>query len=105
MTLQAITANRLSDGLVVYFTRLGGWSERLSDARATRDEAEAARLLEESEKTALLDVVGPYVIELERQDGIARPVRYRESIRAAGPSVETATAQTSASAQNTGGAV
>ncbi len=94
MTLQAITANRLSDGLVVYLTQLGGWSERLGDALTTSDRDEAERLLGEAEAAVARQVVGPYLIDLTRDDANLRPARQREAIRAQGPTVETATAQT-----------
>ncbi len=94
MTLQAITANRLSDGLVVYLGGSGGWSERLGDALITSDPDDAARLLLEAEAAVSRHVVGPYLIDLTRDDAIPRPARRREAIRAQGPTVETATAQT-----------
>ncbi len=94
MTLQAITANRLSDGLVVYLSRRGGWSERLDDALTTSGRDDAARLLRQAEGAAARDVVGPYLIDLTRGGENLRPARRREAIRAQGPTVETVTAQT-----------
>ncbi len=94
MTLQTITANRLSDGLVVYLSQRGGWSERLDDARTTNDRDVAARLLRQAEGAAARVVVGPYLIDLTEGGKSLRPARRRELIRARGPTVETATAQT-----------
>ena len=90
MTLKAITANRLDDGLVVYLTPEGGWSERLSEARLARDDDAAAALEAEGGRAeAAQAVVAPYAIDLLREGGVLRPARYREIIRADGPSVET----------------
>ena len=32
-----VTANRLIDGIVVYLTSSGGWTEDIADARSRRD--------------------------------------------------------------------
>lgn len=88
MTLKAVTANRLGDGRVVYLTRLDGWSVRLGDALTARDEAGAAGLVADAERSvADQQVIGPYLIDIEHRDGGLAPVRYREAIRADGPSV------------------
>ncbi len=89
-TLKALTANRLDDGLVVYLTPEGGWSERLCEARLAQDDDAAAALEAEGGRAeAAQAVVAPYAIDLLREDGVLRPARYREIIRADGPSVET----------------
>lgn len=88
MTLQIITANRLSDGLVVYLAEDGCWADSISDAKTLSNDKELETNLAHanSAEQALL-VVGPYEIEVALADnkGI-RPVRYRERIRAYGPS-------------------
>ena len=42
MAQQVVTANRLSDGVVVYLTADGGWTERLSEGCAVDSDADAA---------------------------------------------------------------
>ena len=87
MSRKLVTANRLRDGLVVYLTATGAWSERLAEAAVAEDEA-SKDLLQRAEadaRSAL--VVAPYLIDLvEDAPGIV-PQRYREVIRAKGPSV------------------
>lgn len=86
---QIVTANRLSDGVVVFFAPDGGWSERIASARIVA-KAEGAALLAEAEAAAA-EAVAPYLIDidLDVECGGAQPVprRYRERIRAFGPSI------------------
>lgn len=87
MSAQIVTANRLTDGLVVYFDG-SGWSERLDSGRVAGDEEEAARLLDNAEAEAAGDaVVGPYLVEIAGRKGVRQPTRLRERIRALGPSI------------------
>jgi len=84
-----LTASRLTDGRVVYFTAAGQWSEHLLEAfPVAGSEAEAALLVQGRQGVALRQVVDPYLIEVVRaeQDGLL-PVRLRERIRAFGPTV------------------
>lgn len=88
MTQQIVSANRLTDGLVVYLTAGAGWSERLADGHVAADEAAAERILAaarqaESERI----VVDSYLIDVAEFDGVLRPTKYREYIRAEGPTV------------------
>jgi hypothetical protein len=89
---QVLTANRLSDGAVVYGAD-GAWVERLEDAELLADKAEvAARLAQAKADVAnnLIVLDGEdhnKVMEVVREDGRIRPLRQREIIRAAGPSV------------------
>ena len=87
-----VIANRLGDGLVVYLAEGDVWVERIEDpsVRVADDPAAAADL----EKAGLAaearqEVVGPELIGVERRDGVVVPVRFREVIRAAGPTVRT----------------
>lgn len=90
-TWKAITANRLWDGAVVYLADGGTWRERLEGCRlATNDEEREA--MEAVARWAVQTnmVVAPYVIELDGGSaGTPTPMRLRESIRAAGPTVRT----------------
>ena len=91
MADRIVTANRLSDGLVVYLSgpEWGAtWSERIDDARVAGDDAVAERLLDRAEGPGqAIRVVGPYLIEVTREAAVSRPVSHREAIRAQGPTV------------------
>lgn len=82
------TANRLLDGEVVWLGRGGAWVEQVEQAflAKTEDERDA---LAEIAKRADADniVVEPYEIEATVKQGIVTPVRFRERIRAAGPTM------------------
>lgn len=85
--MKTITANRLTDGRVVYLTPENGWTESADQAVRLDDGATDAAL-----DTALRDVltvVGPYLIEIDADaDGFAPAGRkhVRETIRLTGPS-------------------
>ncbi len=91
MTIQILTANRLRDGLVVFRAADGGWTERLAEALPAADPAQAAAMLLAAETEAAPagseQVVAPYLIDVEVASGTPCPTRYRELIRATGPSV------------------
>jgi Protein of unknown function (DUF2849) len=78
-----VTANRLTDGIVVYLTPEGGWVEDI--ARAARaDTEEETKALEEKgkqdEKARI--VVAVYPMPVEVKDGEVDPLSVREKIRA-----------------------
>lgn len=86
---QIVTANRLSDGIVVFFDRDGGWSDKIERARVVA-KADGDTLIAAAEAAAGA-VVAPYLIDVDSAgagEGV-RPVprRYRERIRAFGPSI------------------
>jgi len=85
--MKAITANRLTDGRVIYRTAQGQWSTRFEDAAPlTDDEAEAVLATAETESAI---AVGPYLIELG--DGAPGGQKWRrETIRIDGPTTGTA---------------
>jgi hypothetical protein len=85
--MKAITANRLTDGRVIYRTAQASWSTLFEDAAPlTEDEAEAGLLAAEAEFAI---AVGPYLIELG--DGAPAGQKWRrEGIRIDGPSAGTA---------------
>lgn len=88
MALQVITANRLVDGAAVYLSPEGGWIQNIALAAVAESEAEATALAAAGER-AVADqvVVAPYLIEVERSAEGIRPKRYRERLRATGPSI------------------
>lgn len=88
MTLHIITGNRLTDGVVVFLAKDGGWTEMLAGSRVIENDEELAQmktLADAAAKAAI--VVEPYPIGVTRDGGDIRPVRYRERIRAYGPSI------------------
>ena len=88
MIYRALTANRLDDGRVVYLTNQGGWTEWLNEAALAGDEDRAEAILARGQaEAAAARVVEPYLIEVVEGDGLVAPLRYREAIRARGPSV------------------
>jgi hypothetical protein len=81
-----VTANRLSDGAVVYRAAVGGWTPRL-DAAAVVTTAQAAKDL-----LAVANgddaAVGAYVAPVEINEGRIEPGNLRERIRVAGPTFD-----------------
>ena len=80
---QMVTANRLSDGLVVYFTDRKGWSENFTDGAVWGDKesADAALIASEEAVKARL-VVGPYLFDVAVTETGPLPISARERIRA-----------------------
>ena len=85
---QVISANRLSDGIVVFRASDGRWVEQLRDAEVLPDPAAA--------KAALVlvqtDIRANQVIEVEAfevavKSGQVEPVHLRDRIRARGPTI------------------
>ena len=84
---QILTASRLNDGAVLYWQG-GGWSESFGEAAVLPDPAEAKVALEgAAEFVRARQLINPYLFEVRLDDGVAVPVKEREVIRAAGPSV------------------
>ncbi len=90
MINQVISANRLGDGIVVYQTAYGDWTEFLAHAQAIdgKDQGEAALDVAFGAVEACL-VVDPYLIDIDDSGGERRPTLGRELIRALGPTVRT----------------
>lgn len=84
--MKVITANRLTDGKVVYRTSDGAWSEDPANAQRL-DDAAAQEALEAALRD-VLTVVGPYPMEVDAQAQAFKPSgrkHLREAIRRAGP--------------------
>ncbi len=83
-----VTANRLSDGAVVYRTAAGGWATQLEQAAVVSTATAAGALL----AAAVADdtgAVGAYVAPVHLEaDGTARPGNLREVIRHGGPTID-----------------
>jgi len=83
-----VTANRLSDGVVVFQDANGAWTEDFNHAALLADEgALAAALLRAQQSAVNNEVVEPYGIDLESRAGHFTPKALREAIRASGPTV------------------
>lgn len=85
---QALTANRLTDGIVVYLAADDRWSESLQDADvAEGKEAADALLVRAAPSVDRNEVVEPYLFEVSPEDEGIRAISVREIIRQAGPTV------------------
>ena len=92
MSLQVITANRQVDGAVVYYTADHTWSQWIADAVVSDDAGAADSALALAKASAFAaGIVEPYQVEVLREAQTLKPVRYREAIRARGPSIYTGT--------------
>lgn len=82
-----VTANRLADGVVVWLTADGRWSETLAQAAVSTSADEVGRLLDLAhgdENTA----VGAYPAPVRSAaDGSVEPANLRERIRVGGPTI------------------
>ena len=83
--MKALTANRLTDGEVVFW-QAGQWVESFGDADLFADDDPAGEAAEAHGKNQPTVVVEPYLIDLVESEGLWAPVSYRERIRALGPS-------------------
>jgi len=84
---QILTANRLRDGDVVYW-KGGQWVQDLKAADIFTDKPAAEQALRDAAAfVATQIVVNPYLFDARREGDVVRPVKEREIIRAAGPSV------------------
>ena len=85
MPYKVLTANRLTDGLVLYLAP-DGWTQNIDSAQRAETDDQAA-VLEDKGKLAAAanEVADPYLIDMD-DDG---PDRWREAIRASGPTVRT----------------
>ncbi len=87
MALQVFTANRVRDGVVVFLSADGRWSEAPEAGGVIGGAGMETRMLalaDAAEEAAM--VIAPYLIEVTETGGGVRPVSLRERIRAYGPS-------------------
>ncbi|MGV1014757.1 MAG: DUF2849 domain-containing protein, partial [Methyloceanibacter sp.] len=79
-----VTANRLTDGIVVYLAPDGSWTEDIARARLAETEEETKVLEDEGKKAEKArQVVAVYPMPVEIKDGTVDPLSVRERIRAA----------------------
>ena len=86
MALKVLTANRLTDGEVVYFNTSDGWRPSLTAGTIAKDEASVEALEKAGAVSAARnEVVDVNLIDVFQDGDTVRPIRLREVIRAAGP--------------------
>jgi Protein of unknown function (DUF2849) len=79
-----VTANRTSDGVVIYRTALKGWSTELSQAAVVRTADDAKALWAEAMADDL-GAVGSYIAPVTiGENGALEPGNFREQIRLRG---------------------
>ena len=82
--LQVASANRLTDGVVVFLDDAGEWTAGLDRAAVARDKR-AGEILLERAKAEAFSVVDPFLVAVtEDDDGTIEPLSLREKIRASG---------------------
>ena len=78
-----VTANRLTDGIVVYLAPDGSWVENIARARIASTEDETKALEDVAAKDVKArKVVAVYPMEVALVDGAVDPLSVREKIRA-----------------------
>ncbi len=81
---KVLTANRVTDGAVVWLTAEYGWSHEFEHAaQLDADAAQAQLALAQAQPWRF---VGPYLVGVE-ESRVERRERLRETIRAGGPTV------------------
>jgi Protein of unknown function (DUF2849) len=86
--LSVLTANRLGDGTVVFLDFEGAWNENIAEAVVAHSPDEVRALEDRGTYDAARNlVVEPYLVEIRVVAGGFEPIRYRERVRAAGPSM------------------
>jgi len=81
---QVLTANRLSDGEVVYLAPDGAWVEAIAAAQVVTGPDAVTALATGQAAERDLKIVHAYLFDITPD---RRPVKMREIIRAAGPTV------------------
>ena len=85
---EVITANRLTDGVVVFQTIDDSWTEDFIRAAVlSGPQATAGALARAKQDEANNIVVDPYAIVVEERNGHLAPKALREAIRATGPTI------------------
>lgn len=85
--MKVLTANRLSDGITVWYCQ-SGWSEAFAGVQIAEDTNSESRLAALGAMAfANNEVVDVNLIDVKIVDGKACPIRLRERIRVGGPSI------------------
>lgn len=92
--MKILTANRLSDGEVVWLAADHSWTIDIADAAIAGDAVAEEKLLRAGTAAFLKnEVLDVDLIDIELVDGTIRPLRLRERIRATGPTSLAETAR------------
>jgi hypothetical protein len=87
-SISVLTANRLHDGVVVFLGAAAAWVESIEGASVARSPEAAQALEAQGARDAAANlVVEPYLAEVREVGGRLVPVRVRERVRIAGPSI------------------
>jgi hypothetical protein len=88
LEISVLTANRLSDGAVVFLDCEGDWAERIGAAAIARTPEETRALEARGARDAAHNlVVEPYLVQVREEPDGPTPLRMRERVRVAGPSI------------------
>jgi hypothetical protein len=83
-----VIANRLTDGLVVFLGESDRWVDFVDQSRLASSEEEGEQLMETAKRAeANQEVIDANLIEVRKEGASITPVRFREAIRAHGPTV------------------
>jgi Protein of unknown function (DUF2849) len=83
-----ISANRLSDGIVVFYKSPSVWVEFIDDARVLNSQTEVDEALHHAAADVRANaIVDPYAFDVSVKNGAITPTHLRELIRARGPTV------------------
>jgi hypothetical protein len=83
-----LTANRLGDGAVIFLDFEGAWNESIDEALVALSPDEVRALEDRGAYDAAHNlVVEPYLVEIREVAGRIEPIRYRERVRAGGPTI------------------
>ena len=86
---QALTANHLREGFVVWLAPDMTWSPDFKDALLTEDEAVIEQMQSQGDTDDADNLItGVYFIDVDPETKL--PARYRERFRVGGPSYDTA---------------
>lgn len=84
-----ISANRLSDGIVVYFEGAGSWRENIDLGQILASEAEVEAALGAARIDAKRNlIVDPFAVEVASGDNGLNALSLRDAIRARGPTID-----------------
>jgi len=90
MQSQVVTANRLTDGNVVYLAQDGSWTRAIADAEVADTDVTINTLLQRAaDAEANQEIVGVYAIDVSIDGTSVKPTNYKEVIRAKGPTTHT----------------
>lgn len=85
---QIVSANRLTDGIIVFLGDGGRWVERLGEAKVYADAVAAKAGLDYADAELIANrVVEIAAFDVMVLDGVITPAHLRDKIRAAGPTV------------------